>query len=171
MDCPACLHNLTRLVAGEVEIDICKGGCGGIWFDRDELFHFDEQHEFDISQAIGTDRNPDPQIAKDLQKDCPRCAPEPLVRQFLDHHNKIEVDQCWSCGGVWLDYGEIDMLREQYATHEERAKAANSFANSILDQHRDALHQLTKEEIDRYNEENSNAFRAAVHVVKKLLGG
>lgn len=42
---------------------------------------------------------------------CPKCG-EPLkVRSF----QKIEVDQCSGCGGIWLDAGEM----EQVAGKEE----------------------------------------------------
>ncbi|RKZ31105.1 hypothetical protein DRQ33_07330, partial [bacterium] len=45
MKCPACGKELTRMKTGEIIVDVCKGGCGGIWFDKWELDRVDEKHE------------------------------------------------------------------------------------------------------------------------------
>ncbi len=37
---------------------------------------------------------------------CPRCR-KPLVILEL---NKIEIDHCLECGGIWLDAGELELL-------------------------------------------------------------
>lgn len=39
---------------------------------------------------------------------CPRCGSDLKERE---HHN-VKVDECLDCGGVWLDKGELDMIRE-----------------------------------------------------------
>ena len=45
MKCPACDNTLTEINISDILVDICKGGCGGIWFDNFELEKFDEKHE------------------------------------------------------------------------------------------------------------------------------
>ena len=45
MECPACGKQLQQMTAGDVTVDVCKGGCGGMWFDNYELKKFDEPHE------------------------------------------------------------------------------------------------------------------------------
>ena len=37
MKCPACKSELRRKNAGNMDLDVCLGGCVGIWFDQDEL--------------------------------------------------------------------------------------------------------------------------------------
>lgn len=37
MKCPACNGELFPIKAGDVALDICEKGCGGVWFDRMEL--------------------------------------------------------------------------------------------------------------------------------------
>ncbi|HCE45703.1 MAG TPA: hypothetical protein DET40_19345 [Lentisphaeria bacterium] len=37
---------------------------------------------------------------------CPACDTEMLILEF----NRIEIDFCHLCGGVWLDEGELEML-------------------------------------------------------------
>jgi len=39
---------------------------------------------------------------------CPKCSAEMMVRQ----KNETTIDYCPSCGGVWLDKGEIDKIIE-----------------------------------------------------------
>ena len=38
---------------------------------------------------------------------CPRCADEPLIAV---EHERVEVDYCPTCYGVWLDAGELELL-------------------------------------------------------------
>jgi len=45
---------------------------------------------------------------------CPKCG-EKLIEE--DFHG-VNIDRCHSCKGMWLDYGELDIL-----THEEAAKS------------------------------------------------
>lgn len=37
---------------------------------------------------------------------CPKCGESLKVRSF----QKIEIDQCNGCGGIWLDAGELDQV-------------------------------------------------------------
>ena len=49
---------------------------------------------------------------------CPVCK-EPMVVLELE---QIEIDYCISCGGIWLDAGELELLLE---TEQERARLLN----------------------------------------------
>lgn len=51
---------------------------------------------------------------------CPVCK-EPMLVLELD---KIEIDHCINCGGIWLDKGELELLLE---TEEERARLKDLF--------------------------------------------
>jgi Zn-finger nucleic acid-binding protein len=42
IECPVCSNAMTTMTAEGVTVDVCAGGCGGIWF---ELAHVDEVHE------------------------------------------------------------------------------------------------------------------------------
>ena len=37
MKCPSCKNPLREKSAGGMTLDVCYGGCGGIWFDAAEL--------------------------------------------------------------------------------------------------------------------------------------
>ncbi|MDD5454938.1 MAG: zf-TFIIB domain-containing protein [Candidatus Ratteibacteria bacterium] len=51
---------------------------------------------------------------------CPACR-QPMVVLELD---EIEIDHCISCGGIWLDAGELELLLEDSA---EKDKLLSSF--------------------------------------------
>lgn len=128
MKCPTCEGTLEELMAGDVHLDICRKGCGGVWFDRDELFAFDEGHEFDVSSLLDAiHERTVTHVDHDKIRTCPKCPNEPLVRQFFDIKNEVEIDQCWKCAGVWLDPGEIDQIRSQFETHADRVKASDEY--------------------------------------------
>lgn len=40
---------------------------------------------------------------------CPKCGESLKVRSF----QKIEIDQCTACGGIWLDAGELEQVAEK----------------------------------------------------------
>ena len=42
IECPVCSNAMTTMTAEGVTVDVCAGGCGGIWFDWFELARVDE---------------------------------------------------------------------------------------------------------------------------------
>ena len=171
MKCPACNESLQLFQAGEVELDACSDGCGGVWFDAGELSSFDEQHELSTHEILSLAKQKEgmkPPTGQ--QRDCPRCDTEVLVRQFIDTNHEIEIDQCWGCGGVWFDLGEINQLRDQFQTYEDRAASVNAYLDDTLAKNEQSLEAEVKAQVDRYNEETKNRFQAAKRVVRRLLG-
>lgn len=47
--------------------------------------------------------------------DCPICAKPMIVLEL----NQVEIDHCTSCGGVWLDAEEMDLLLDGAARRKE----------------------------------------------------
>ena len=70
IECPACGKIMQKIPMSEsgTMIDICLDGCGGIFFDGQELKHFDEQKGHDRSRNISTGKQPDAQTAHKIQK-------------------------------------------------------------------------------------------------------
>lgn len=132
--CPACGNQLSLYKEGPVEVDICKGGCGGAWFDEGELTKIGdgESISFDL---LRTQLNK--QVVTDYNKprQCPRCPSQPLDRHYFRESDDIEIDQCMKCGGMWLDLGELaatvaaDTMREKtekiYSDFVRRADQSN----------------------------------------------
>ena len=170
MKCPACSKELQTVAAGDVDVDICVGGCGGVWFDDGELDKFDEDSEIAAEVILkarpGNSKPPD---GKQLRK-CPRCPDQVIVRQFFDPKNQVEINQCWECSGIWLDCGELATIRAQFKTATDRAQAIEEYAEKCIDQHEQAIIDHGKKELAEYNEETSSRFKAFMYGFKQLLG-
>ncbi len=122
MNCPACAKELERKEAGDIVVEACVNGCGGIWFDRFELDKVNEAHEsvgaefLDISASGGR-----PGDAK-AARDCPKCDNIKMTSHFFGPKQAIEIDDCPGCAGVWLDAGELAEIRKKYPTEKEKEK-------------------------------------------------
>lgn len=113
MKCPACDHRLTETQVGSVVVDICQGGCGGIWFDAFELKRVDEEHEAAGEHLLHIRRDPARSVDQSRKRGCPRCYGVKLKRHFFSPKRRVEVDHCPNCGGYWLDAGELAKIRDE----------------------------------------------------------
>jgi Zn-finger nucleic acid-binding protein len=116
-------------------IDVCPK-CNGIWLDKGELEKLlkDRKLANYLTKHIGV-KSSSPMI-------CPRCG----NLMDIEKADEIEVDVCLTCGGVWLDSGELeelktkskegfegDKLAKMEELEEERLyKARNSSLNKFL---------------------------------------
>lgn len=91
-------------------LDLCYGGCGGIWFDATEL-------ERVTARAAATLHTiwqvPATHVKLTEPRVCPRCAGQVLDRKWFSDSQKVEIDQCPQCGGVWLDAGEFTRIYDE----------------------------------------------------------
>jgi Zn-finger nucleic acid-binding protein len=126
MKCPACFNELKEIQVGSLEVDVCQGGCGGIWFDAFELQQVDEEQESTGEPLLHIER--DPRIVLDMtrKRACPRCVGVKLHRHFFSAKRRVEVDQCPNCGGYWLDAGELSQIREEKSEHAKADEVRKS---------------------------------------------
>lgn len=120
--CPACGKEMKKVFMPEqgVNLDVCVDGCGGIYFDNREFKKFDEMHE-DIEPLVqafeGKTYVP---VDSSQTRICPVCGMK-MVKNYASAKHEVEVDECYGCGGKFLDHSELEKIRAQYATEEERA--------------------------------------------------
>lgn len=126
MKCPACFHELAQFTIGGVTVDACEGGCAGIWFDAFELQRLDEQHEVASEKVLHLQHNPALLVDRTRKRDCPRCAGVKLKRHFFSAKKQVEVDHCPSCGGYWLDTGELEKIRSEKTVSAKTAEAGSA---------------------------------------------
>ncbi|HEV8113353.1 MAG TPA: zf-TFIIB domain-containing protein [Planctomycetota bacterium] len=110
MKCPACKRMLREKTAGDITLDMCYGGCGGVWFDANELDHVSPRaagalHSIWQLASRADDSNG--------PRECPRCPEQVLDRKWFSDSLKVEIDQCPKCGGIWLDDGEFTKIHEE----------------------------------------------------------
>ncbi len=113
MNCPACFNKLTVLQVGSLAVDVCEGGCGGIWFDAFELQKADEEGQATGEPLLHIQRDKRLVVDTSRKRDCPRCAGVKLHRHFFSAKRRVQVDQCPNCGGYGLDAGELAVIRAE----------------------------------------------------------
>jgi hypothetical protein len=108
MKCLSCEGELRQLQAGQTRIEQCAG-CGGTWLDRGELDAIVDSKDddvrwedldlwgkaFDLSAVLS-------------HRVCPNGHGHLATLRYGE--SDIEVDVCPTCGGVWLDAGELDKI-------------------------------------------------------------
>ena len=127
MKCPACSAPLFEVKSGEVLVDVCKNACGGVWFDAKELDKLDEEQEAVPHQILRPIKNANVAIDFNRKRECPRCAGKALTKSLHDEHYQLELDECQGCGGIWLDLGELENLRNDNKSQDERNGVISRF--------------------------------------------
>ena len=128
LTCPVCSHALVNYRAGSLNIDICRDGCSGIWFDATELERCDQHSEQFPAELLRVKKNAAVVIDRSKTRICPRCKSCALERVKLDAESNFEIDRCPQCLGHWLDIGELERIREK--SKEEEALASRLRINA-----------------------------------------
>jgi Zn-finger nucleic acid-binding protein len=132
--CPSCGRSLTGQTAGGLTVDVCSGGCGGIWFDQAELRKVDEPSESAGEALLGVPRDPSVVIDLEARRICPKCSDRPvLMRHFTSVKRLVTIDECPECAGVWLDAGELRSIRAEFPSAEARQQAAEAYFAELVD--------------------------------------
>ncbi|NQE46429.1 Methyl sulfide methyltransferase-associated sensor [ANME-1 cluster archaeon GoMg2] len=106
VQCPRCWVMLNKeeveLLGPNVIIDVCPK-CQGIWFDNNELDKVLGTQKLD---SLLTKRTGGTESKSKLK--CPRCG----AMMDLEYAEDVEIDVCPGGHGAWLDYGELERLKE-----------------------------------------------------------
>jgi len=127
MDCPVCQTKMIEEDFGGVMVDVCKNGCNGIWFDWVELEKLDENHEgfgSALEAALNSSR-----VSDDNRKriNCPKCS-RPMAPHLYKSSKHVMIDECYLCGGFFLDSGELKVIRDSFMDDKQR----DSFVGELL---------------------------------------
>lgn len=130
--CPACHKKLAKLELKSigVTIDVCLDGCGGIYFDNkvmplvlksadamEKIRKACEGKEFKIVDRAEIRR-------------CPFCGTN-MVKNYTSYSKEIQIDECYRCGGKFLDCGELEKIKAQ--DPEENTEAIMKEVRNMLD--------------------------------------
>jgi uncharacterized protein len=149
MRCPASGNVLSRMTVGGITVDVCSGGCGGIWFDRYELMKVDEAHESAGEELLRIERAPNISVDHSKRLSCPKDPGVVMMRHFSSVKRQVTVDECPSCGGYWLDVGELAAIRSEFETEEERDRAAAQYFSELFDPELAVAHAETQLDLER----------------------
>lgn len=105
IECPKCVKPLTPRTLETVPVDQCAK-CHGIWFDEKELQAV-LTRSHDLRGGLRTGQtNPGLNQKPGV---CPRDR-KAMLRAFSAAAEKVVLDMCPECHGLWLDGGELDKL-------------------------------------------------------------
>lgn len=123
MICPVCSKEMTQEDFGGTLVDFCRDGCQGIWFDWMEIVRLDEvgegagenmQKALDLPHADDAARGP---------IKCPKCGITMHAHKYKAAKD-VTVDECYSCGGFFLDAGELKAIKDRHMTEQQEADFA-----------------------------------------------
>ena len=134
MICLACQSEMSQQDFNGVAVNVCEGGCRGIWFDAMGLVKVLEIYEGlspELRDAIDQPLHED---AGRGRIPCPRCGIS-LQRRPHRPDSKVTVDECYSCGGFFLDAGELGTIREESRRRQSlSAKEADRSGEELAEQ-------------------------------------
>jgi len=152
MHCPACQDKLEPISVAGVELDICRNGCGGIWFDQHEFGKFDEPMEYAGDTLLEIESGmKNTTMDHKAQRTCPRCGDQKMQQHFYSPQQEIEIDECYMCGGVWLDYGELIRIRNKFSNDEARGAYARHHLQKDFGEELGRFFRESQEQSDKLN--------------------
>ncbi len=113
MNCPACGTAMTEIAAGDVKVQACKGGCGGLWFDEWTLGKVDQPDQSAGESLLNIPQNASLKVDQSERRKCPRDSVV-MMRHFWSVKRDVVVDECPKCEGIFLDPGELAAIRADY---------------------------------------------------------
>ena len=146
------------MTVGGITVDVCEGGCAGIWFDNYELSKVDESHEVAGEALLNLRRNPAVTVDHTAKRKCPKCEDQIMMRHFYSTKWEVEVDECPTCAGIWLDQGELGAIRTQFATEAERDQAAQAFFEEAFGDEMEEMRAQSEEKL-AHRKKLGNMFR------------
>jgi len=107
MECPACKNKLTEYKVSGIKVDICRGGCGGIWIHHSQIKKIECLKSGSGSALLLFDKADGVKTYRNAEHPCPNCKTTLLYRHFFSREDDLEVNQCSKCAGFWVDAGGL----------------------------------------------------------------
>ncbi|MEM7183066.1 MAG: Bax inhibitor-1 family protein [Spirochaetota bacterium] len=103
MKCPSCGEYMYSKKIRGIDLDFCPS-CRGTWFDHSELAAALQTKSDLHASSIYTS-------STRTEMECPVCTTTLYHKAYAQHFD-VEVDQCHSCSGIFVDKGEITKIKE-----------------------------------------------------------
>jgi len=131
MKCPACGLALAEMTVGGVKVDLCREGCGGIWFDHLELQQVDDVEEAAGETLAAVSPAVDASVRPGGARACPRCGHPAMTQHRYGPRSNVLVDECNRCEGIWLDGGELAAIRAEFTSGADRQAATQAVLDEM----------------------------------------
>lgn len=148
--CPACGKEMKKIYMQEqnVNLDVCIDGCGGIFFDVREFRMFNQPCD-DITALIQAYNGKTFEKTDETKiRICPSCGTK-MVKNYSSLAKEIQVDDCYVCGGKFLDFGELEKIRNR-----DKQRRYNQASSVFSENQYKALENAGFLSGEEYEEEN-----------------
>ncbi len=125
--CAKCGLDMGIVRVGSMELDECPG-CGGIWFDIDELIGTVHLEKEKLAGRAEMEPGKEEISLDSPPAFCPRCS-APLEPHRFDLDLAVVMDVCPRGHGLWLDQGEL--VRIKMFLDEADAGAARNAGDDV----------------------------------------
>lgn len=121
MKCPRTNTTLKKVTVGKVPV-YYSNACGGILLETQTLSKFENPKE-KRGNALAKHLSQFQHELDSLDKriTCPKCPDTVMLRRFYSPLHVVEIDECPSCGAIWLDTGELEKIQSLMLNEKERA--------------------------------------------------
>ncbi len=113
MKCPSCSSQLDLFPVAGIDVQACREGCGGFWVGRLEIKKLPKSRAGSGRELLTLGGVSGVRIFRDVEHICPQCETTLLYRHFFSKRHGLEVDQCSKCGGLWVDFGEGNIIKRR----------------------------------------------------------
>ncbi len=144
MNCPVCSQGMIEKDFGGVKVDVCQNGCKGIWFDWMELIKLDEKNEGlgkVLEEALNYPRTNDGSRGRIK---CSKCGVL-MHAHMYQSSTEVNVDECYACGGFFLDSGELTVIRNTFMSEQEEEEYTRKLLSEVPD-YQEAQTDFTKQQ-------------------------
>ena len=157
--CPDCRVQMREVSARArtgylLALDQC-GGCGGLWFDRWELFplHHEEVVDLDTVDLTMLDRS----VGNHASGDCPRC--EVGLRDFRDSNlpSDARVARCHVCEGMWLQRGQLRIVKRAASDNARTGPVEDAELRALVETYGDKADWARVKHLDNATYEHEEA--------------
>ena len=129
MLCPRTNTPLESILVGG--ITVYTSSLGGVFFDNSQIFKFSSpelKHGQVLLKYLSNYAEGEGEVA--MRVNCPKCPSIVMMRRYFSPLKAVEIDECPSCAGIWLDNGELSKIHENHLTPKERKLLAHEMATN-----------------------------------------
>jgi Zn-finger nucleic acid-binding protein len=113
MKCPVCKSSyLHSLETEELPQRLVCDDCGGIWIKAFQYWKWLEAHGANLPERPSEESTKLPVADSTKAKLCPECG-HILTRRMVGHGIDFQIDRCGTCGGIWFDKNEWEILKSR----------------------------------------------------------
>jgi uncharacterized protein len=132
MKCPACENELTEHKVSDIQVNICRGFCGGLWFNLTQARKIEHLHPASGSALLHFEVADGVKIYRGAEHPCPQCKTTLLYRHFYSRKFDTEVNQCSKCSGFWVDISGLVKIIN--SPQRERKELLEKYFTAIMNE-------------------------------------